>query len=113
FYIMVNKVSHGLFARFAATQKLQSTQWTKGAPVGFGEFVTNDDWPVFNVTAADSQNFAQWFGGDLPTLAQWSKAAGAYYSLDSDDVIDGPWKKDDVAVNREQEGPMQVGTAKK
>ena len=60
--------------------------------------------------------------GDLPTSEQWDKAAGFYDRESSDPEHDdrGPflrgWSpndKEQIAIRREKEGPLPVGTATK
>jgi len=116
FYIMENKVSVAQFRRFAADAgaKLQGKKWQEADGVGGGYPVDND--PVFNVLVDDAYQFARWLcpNGNLPTIYQWDKAAGRYEANRGKGPYMEPWDKSDpkqIAVNRENKGPMACGEA--
>jgi formylglycine-generating enzyme required for sulfatase activity len=116
FYIMENKVSTGLFRKFADERpdQVQNSDWQK-------EATANDpDLPVMGVVAEDADRFAQWFGGAnarLPTREQWNKAAGLdYHNARPTSTRKGPFREDfdpndptQVAIDRSD--PLPVGTA--
>ncbi|MBI1915410.1 MAG: protein kinase [Planctomycetes bacterium] len=114
FYIMKNKVSVGLFRPFATKQgkSLQFKDWDSplnGLP-------PNKDHPALRVGFVDAYRFAtEWIeGGNLPTAKQWDKASGFYESDRGEGPFVGKWDKSQenaIAVNREDKGPMRVGTA--
>lgn len=118
FYIMEDKVCFGLYKRFAdaaANAKLLQHALRNEPDFNPG----NSRYPVKGVVARDAYRFAQWLAGsraNLPTLEQWDKAAGRYDR--DEDHPEGPFQgvwdrkaKDRIAVDREKEGPMEVGTA--
>jgi serine/threonine protein kinase/formylglycine-generating enzyme required for sulfatase activity len=74
FYMMQDKLSLGLFRKFAREKPGEVTDgtWDKGA---------DDRHPVFNVKVDDAYRLAAWQGGKLPSRVQWNTAAGLY--LDS------------------------------
>jgi formylglycine-generating enzyme required for sulfatase activity len=101
FYIMVDKVSVGLFRRFAERHNLQEWKDPKG-----------DDYPAFHMTVAEAEQFAKWLGGQLPTKDQWDKAAGLSDPGDREGPYLGRWDQQprpNLALNRD--GPMKVGEA--
>jgi serine/threonine protein kinase len=117
FYLLEDKVWHELFAKFAAAKpnEVKNGEWTKGGRMagGPGGYVSTVEprHPVLGVDVLDAYRCARWFGGDLPSLAQWRKAAGYTGSAPR-----GPldtWQPGEVAVQRSKEGPMLVGTASK
>jgi hypothetical protein len=85
FYIMEDKVWAGLFRKFVAAhpELLTNQEWQKVA--------TNkeDDYPILGVVVNDAYECARWLGGHLPTIQQWSKAAGLYEKNRGD----GPFQK--------------------
>jgi serine/threonine protein kinase len=105
FYIMVDKVSVGLFTRYLHDTKAEAPpQWN---PKAAGNL------PALFVRVSDAYHFAEWLGGELPTAKQWDKAAGRY----DPGGRQGPFRKEwndkdrpDVAVRIEQ--PRPVGEAK-
>jgi serine/threonine protein kinase len=131
FYIMENKVWNNLFDAWLEDQPraarglkqdmiLRRTAREKDAGT----------WPVFNISAREAQEFARWLvpgdtpklAGNLPTCEQWDKAAGFYdrESPDAEYDLRGPfligWSQGDkgqIAIGREKEGPLPVGTATK
>jgi serine/threonine protein kinase len=118
FYIMENKVSTGLFRAFADKQPTGAVNadWTKEPTA------ESDDLPVMGVQVEDAHRFAQWLGGvhaRLPSIQQWNKAAGLYYhQAHSESERLGPYRQDwdprdrsQIAVGREDVGPLPVGTA--
>jgi hypothetical protein len=115
FYMMRYKVSYEQFARFAGTGvKLQNSQWEKGALKG-DEKKKEPKWPVMAVTAEDAQLFCEWLSGDLPSLAQWKKAAGYYNRGGKSGPVDRAvkWEKDEVGCDRAELGPLAVDKSTK
>jgi serine/threonine protein kinase len=106
FYIMVNKVSVGLFRRFAERAGLIGWNPPRG-----------DDYPAFHMTVFEAGQFAEWVGGRLPSEAQWDKAAGMYDPGDREGPYRGRWDQQPrpvIAVNWknvEPPRPMKVGEA--
>jgi serine/threonine protein kinase len=74
YYIMEDKVSAGLFHKFAAAdpRAVSDPQWFELA----SNHEANN--PVLGVVAEDAHRCALWLGGLLPTIQQWEKAAGRY-----------------------------------
>ncbi|HZU35091.1 MAG TPA: SUMF1/EgtB/PvdO family nonheme iron enzyme, partial [Gemmataceae bacterium] len=119
FYIMQDKVTNGLFKKFVQSPKgaqwaaPRRNDWHDGAIKGEDPSTDvgseDDELPVFRVTAEQAQTFAEWLGGDLPTMEQWDTAAGAY---DHDNGVEGPYQagaeEGEIAVGRAKEGPMRV-----
>lgn len=128
FYIMQDKVTVELFAKFAKSyedshnQPPLDSRWTKGAVANRKPTMNeNPKHPVFNVILLDALRCAAWLGGTLPTTRQWDKAAGLFDTGGSADPnpAEGPYhgtwtgdaQKVRVAVKRQKEGPLPVGTA--
>lgn len=92
FYIMENKVSLGLFRKFATRfpEKVSSKAWDPG---------TDDQRPVLGMTVDEAHRFAssEWFHGKLPTAAQWDKAAGRYETSRGEGPYRGIWKAEPKA----------------
>lgn len=118
FYIMIDKVSIALFRQFASEENaVQHAEWEKGAWAN-GAYLRNqhEQLPVMGVDVEDADRFAQWLKGKLPTIHQWDKAAGRYEVPPRDGPYVADWDPTDntqIAVNREKEGPLPVGTASK
>jgi len=128
FYIMVDRVWNGLFAEFVAGHEddpaVQKSQWKKGAVKRNADGdsyidLGSDDpmMPVFRADIQEAELCAEWLGGQLPTAAQWDRAAGLPTTLKEEDSDKGPfepdWQPGDIAVGREEQGPMAVGKAAK
>jgi serine/threonine protein kinase len=117
FYIMEDKVTVALFRKFAEEhpEQITDSRWrTEGALAG-GQY-TKDKYPshpVMNVTVIDAWKFAQWLGGNLPTVKQWNKASGFYEKNRGEGPFLEPWEKGEIAVGRGKDGPMDVGTARR
>lgn len=132
FYLMENKVSNEQFLaatkdpEFKALLEKHSKEmpwilkrnWEK-----MKSFEDHKDWPVTNVTVTEAHCFADWLGGQLPSVEEWNKATG-YYEPDrlsdvgkfGDGPYRSPWNETDpmqVAVNRKSkdEPPLPVGKA--
>jgi formylglycine-generating enzyme required for sulfatase activity len=124
FYIMKNKVSNELFAAFMNSGSPQSValkemkkakkpevnlanwQWPTGKDQG--------QLPALRLTVTQAYYFAQWLEGNLPSAKQWDKAAGLNEKPRRQGPFQGNWdpkNKNQIAVNRLEEGPMKVGTA--
>jgi hypothetical protein len=110
FYMMVNKVSVRQFRRFLEETGTKAKDWQDNAK--------DPDWPVLGVTVDDAYRFAKWLGvnGNLPTVAEWDKAAGLHDPDGREGPYKGSWEatpKPQVAVNRLQEKtPLKVGEAR-
>jgi serine/threonine protein kinase len=131
FYIMENKVWNELYDAYLKDQPERAqerardhVQQREARQKEFGL------WPVFSITPQEARKFADWLvprstlqlTGDLPTCEQWDKAAGFYdrESKDSEHEDRGPFLRgwspsamDQIAIHREKEGPLPVGTATK
>jgi serine/threonine protein kinase len=74
FYMMADKVSVGLFTRYADTKPdFYKTGWDSLPQNQHG-----DQKPVMGVTVEDASRFARWMGGKLPLPRQWSTASGSF-----------------------------------
>lgn len=116
FYIMENKVSNKLFRAFAKQypEAVRESRWVQGAEVGDTDLGSKDDrLPVFRVKLLEALQCAQWMKGELPTKRQWDKAAGCYEGAKGPFLgkPDDPLRPGDIAVGRDKEGPMPIGTA--
>lgn len=117
FYIMEDKVSVALFKEFAKEnpKAITDSRWKEGSLVS-GEPTKNQfpRHPVMNVTVDDAWRFANWLKGDLPSVEQWDKAAGAQEDLKGE----GPYQpkaadEEPIAVNRGEVGPLDMSEAGK
>jgi formylglycine-generating enzyme required for sulfatase activity len=139
---MKNKVTVEQFASFAKDPDVedigQASAWSKTA-IGLADSIGPEKFPslspeeqakippfyfrkqvpAFKVACEEAYSFGKWLGkpyfaARLPTPKQWDKAAGLW---DHGEVV-GPFlgsenpEPDDIAINREFDGPMEVGTAK-
>lgn len=77
FYIMENKVTVGLYRRFAA--QAESLEYPKWQELPGNQEDLN---PVLGIPVRDAYEFARWLGGQLPLLVQWDKAAGRFLPAD-------------------------------
>jgi hypothetical protein len=121
FYIMRDKVSNGQFNAAAQDPRMEELL-TEAAKVG--PWAVRREWnkegrgdpgeaalPVVYVTLPEARCFAQFLGGELPTTAQWEKAAGRY------DGAEGPFEPGKlpkglaIAQNQRQgtSSPLPVG----
>ena len=137
FYMMQNKVWNGLFEAFVdANPKLEVDKpldgdqnagdssrktWTYNHSSGYAakDFPLR---PVFYVNVRIANEFAKWFGGSLPTLAQWNKASGFYDRANPAyaEFSRGPFRGtqdaapgDFAIMVGDSLDPMDVGTAKR
>lgn len=106
FYMMENKVSRRLFKRFV---EAKSTIAWKGKD----DAQADEEFPALKVPWVAARRFAsEWISGDLPTTAQWDRAAGLGHTPgDRLGPYQGKWDKDnklDIALI----GPQRVGLAK-
>lgn len=112
FYIMEDKVSVGLFKKFAAAspESITDSRWQEGALTASGPTRNKfDRHPVMNVVVEDAWRFARWLHGDLPSIDQWDKASGAFEEVRGE----GPYNlkaadETPIAVNRGDEGPIEM-----
>ncbi len=116
FYIMENKVSNGLYEKFVESSgSLAGSTWKKPQPSGAGATAVDvDQLPVMYVSCEDACRFAHWLGGRLPTIEQWDKAAGRMEARPGLGPFEGSWNPQEhggIAVGRQGQGPMAVGTA--
>jgi serine/threonine protein kinase len=110
YYIMMNKVTVAQFEDFAKKHQIKD-DWNKTP------YKNAPDLPALNVTVLEAYEFAtKEFGGNLPTVLQWDKAAGRY---SQNDTREGPFKGHwngrgslSIALGRNlDDGPMPVGQA--
>jgi hypothetical protein len=124
FYMMENKVTIGAFQKFAENPRnkpyMKSDEWRQGALANGKDMgIKNAELPVTRVLVGDAYRFAAVMGGNLPTIKQWDKAAGRFEPNHPEGPFQGPWTeeqdrfRDQIAVNRGEEGPMEVGKASK
>jgi hypothetical protein len=106
FYIMKNKVSVGLYRKFANAHP------ERIAKKGWNDKQLGDEYPVFGVGVEDAYHFAECLHGTLPTTKEWDKAAGFYRPGRGEGPYKGSWRKDaKLAVAVGLSKPMPVGTA--
>jgi hypothetical protein len=116
FYIMEDKVWVRLFGEFA--ERFPKIIRNKGWREKDGDLPwlnQRASLPVFNVLGLDAYDCAQWLQGNLPTPAQWDKAAGALDESHRQGPFHGVWDpaaKLDIAVGRGETGARPVGEAK-
>jgi formylglycine-generating enzyme required for sulfatase activity len=106
FYIMRNKVSVGLYRKFASAHPKKIIQ------KGWNQQQVGDEYPALGVGVEDAYHFAEWVHGNLPTTKEWDKAAGFYRPDRSEGPYKGAWgegSKLKIAVDRSK--PMPVGRA--
>jgi hypothetical protein len=122
FYMMENKVPILAFRKFAEKNKafIKNDDWLKGA-LGKGKDlgIENPRLPVTRVGVEDAHRFAVAMGGKLPSVKQWDKAAGHFEPNHAEGPFKGPWSseedknKDQIAIDRGDEGPLEIGKASK
>jgi formylglycine-generating enzyme required for sulfatase activity len=104
FYMMVDKVSAGLYRRFAAKagSKIRPCRDDVGV-----------ECPALGVYVDDAYQCALWLGGNLPTTRQWDKAAGLFDQEGRLGPFRGTWKRNmplpGVAIQLRE--PRPVGTS--
>ncbi len=114
FYMMDNKVTNGLFARFAAArpEAVRDSVWQRGADAD-GHDLMNDNpqLPVMRVTVKEADLCARWLGGQLPTAQEWDRAAG--YPASDGRLGPFPALNNNVTltVNRRKQGPRPITEA--
>jgi hypothetical protein len=124
FYMMENKVSIEAFQKFAENPKIKALigndDWRNGALAkGKNMGIGNKSLPVTRVALEDAHRFAVAMGGKLPSVQQWDKAAGRFEPNHPEGPFKGPWTleedkdKDQIAIDREEKGPLEVGKASK
>lgn len=69
FSISINPITNREYKQFLEATGHQFPPFIKDALFGA------EDHPIVGITWDEAQKFCQWFGGDLPTEAQWEKAA--------------------------------------
>jgi hypothetical protein len=126
FYMMENKVSNEIFARFAEANPaaVATSRWKLGACARKQDLGVEgrDFFPVFRVSCVEAALCARWLDGQLPSALQWDEAAGRYAQTSPGETSPpgGPFREpldpnkppnDQVAVDRGAEGPLSVGSA--
>jgi hypothetical protein len=113
FYMMEDKATNALFAKFAAEHGdvVAKSQWQRGGQAGAADAGGNDDLPVLRITAEEARRFADWLGGALPTIEQWDRAAGFRVRDGRQGPFQGNWpeqRNPKIAVQRRKDGPLPV-----
>ena len=85
FYISSNKITRGQFALFVAQKDTDKES---------KDFATDhENMPARGVTLRDAYGFANWLGGELPSLNQWDKTTGLWHpSRGQDPYWEGPYR---------------------
>ena len=100
FYMMQNKVSNEVFARFAEANPaaVATSRWKLGACARKQDLGVDgrDFFPVFRVTCVEAALCARWLGGQLPSVEQWDEAAGRYALA----TPSAPLQRADPSANR-------------
>ena len=132
---MEDKVSVALFEKYANEEKGdirdKAKRWMEGG-IAHKQPTRNKNksHPVYGVMAEDAWRFAQWMGGELPTMRQWDKAAGEFeerrwrgpydpsvFTLvkppkEGDDKDRERWRKEVArligTIDRDDEGPKEM-----
>ena len=119
FYISRDMIDNRTFAAFAQADpdKVVDSVWSKGSLAnGEDVGVSNPKLPAFRMTVTEAYECAKWLGGTLPSTREWDKAAGLYDAPQEAlgpffDTGDGQDPEGAIAVNRGNEGPMEIGAA--
>jgi serine/threonine protein kinase/formylglycine-generating enzyme required for sulfatase activity len=113
FYMMKNKVSVGVYRKFAEAHRESSSlkKWVET------HVDTGKDYPAFDVGVEDAYRFAsEALHGHLPTTRQWDKASGRFEESKNEGPYRGTWSKTSklaIAIARtDEDGPLRVGEAK-
>jgi len=111
FYVMEQKITNGIFAKFAKEHPVAGSQWELGGQAGDKTIGHADDLPVLRITAAEARDCAAWLGGRLPTPREWDQAAGFGTDQSGDGPFKGIWndnKSLQLGIDRRKEGPRSV-----
>lgn len=95
FWIDQTEVTNAMYAQCVQAMACQApshtTSYTRASYYGNAQF---DTYPVVYVSWNDAKAYCQWASGDLPTEAQWEKAARG------DDQRTYPWGNDPISGSR-------------
>jgi serine/threonine protein kinase len=128
FYMMENKVTNDLYAKFAKEhpEHVANSEWQRGGLAdGIRVPAKNGNHPVFAVRLLEAYHCARWVGGGprghVPTREQWAMASGLFEVNRGDgpflgslsEILDADANGDPplIAIRREKEGPCEVGRA--
>ncbi len=80
FYIMIYEVTNEQYAKFLTESEEPSIHHHTNMLIGRqgGNYIADggrENYPVYFVDWDDANSFAEWYGGRLPTEAEWEKAA--------------------------------------
>jgi hypothetical protein len=123
FYMMKTKVTNAIFELFAREVAADPARavppdWENGARWDDKDLgvAGRGNYAVYRVGLDDAHRFAEWLGGDLPTVAQWDKAGGRFDGK----AGTGPYLSFEGKLNQVRDtpdfalrpfGPLPVGTA--
>jgi serine/threonine protein kinase len=110
FYMMEQKLTNAIFAKFAAKHQVDR-QWEDGGQAGNETTGHSDGLPVLRITAGEARDCAAWLGGRLPTPQEWDQATGFRGDRVGSGPFHGHWDEKKplrLGIGRRSLGPIAV-----